>query len=68
MWFFFLVILCNELAVKCVIGFPRYMRIMRTNGNAKRKNIIFNVKQNRIVCRHENVLKKRPIGLLDLVV
>jgi hypothetical protein len=44
------------------------MRIMRTNGNAKRKNIIFNVKQNRIVCRHENVLKKRPIGLLDLVV
>ncbi len=30
------------------------MRIMRTNGNAKRKNIIFNVKQNRIVCRHED--------------
>lgn len=40
-------------------GFARYMRIMRTDGNAKRKNIIFNVKQNRIVCRHEDFFLKK---------
>jgi hypothetical protein len=61
------VILC-ELIVKCVIGFGRIVRILEDPWKWQKGTIIFNVQQNRVMCRLQDLIFSRPTGLLDSMV
>lgn len=54
---FFLVIL-NELTLKCVKRFSRFVRIFEDKWNGKKRIIFLNVQHNKIVCKIEEFFFK----------
>ncbi len=66
-WIFFPIIL-SEVIVKCIIGFARYVRILKDQWKSSRKRRLFSMFSKIGVCVSLKIFFFMPMGLLDLVV